>query len=233
MDPAKQTWAAAKMRPPKRKSWPAARFPKQARSKIWDGAALLVTWELFVSFLRTSPCFSLTRLRPQSSGGIFGNAATGATKRRDSKSLLKLCQLIGFSRHGMGNDLILRHNATLISLQNRQRLGHWTVKILAFVLLLATTGCAHRELLSGNRAEAINQVQTWVPAGTSVADAIRQMDSHGFDTMLVEHGGTYLDCEYRSTGSIWNPVLVCAHVSFSVVDGKVSEMQMSHGLKGP
>jgi hypothetical protein len=108
------------------------------------------------------------------------------------------------------------------------------MKGFALILLLAISGCAHRELLSGNRADAIRQVQSWVPVGTPVADAIRDMESHGFNTMVVEHGGAYLDCDYRSKGSIGNPVLVCAHVSFSLVDGKVSEMQMStFGLKGP
>jgi hypothetical protein len=107
------------------------------------------------------------------------------------------------------------------------------MKGFALILLLIVSGCAHRELLSGNHAEAIYQVQSWVPVGTSVADAIRLMERHGFTCMVVEHGGTYLDCDYRSKGSIWNPVLVCGHASFSVTDGKVSEMQMSTYLKGP
>src|SRR5262245_52060120 len=106
------------------------------------------------------------------------------------------------------------------------------MKTFSLILLLATVGCAHKELLSGNQAEATSQVQRWVPDGTPVADAIRTMEQHGFTTMVVEHG-TYLDCEYRSKGSILNPVLVCARASSPVVDGKISGMQVRTYLKGP
>jgi hypothetical protein len=59
------------------------------------------------------------------------------------------------------------------------------------------------------------------------------MEQHGFTCMVVDHGGTYLDCDYRSKGSISNPVLVCGHASFPVTDGKVSAVQVRTYLKGP
>ena len=83
------------------------------------------------------------------------------------------------------------------------------MKAFALILLLAASSCAHKELLSANQAEATSQVQRWVPIGTPVADAIRIMEQHEFTTMVVDHGGTYPDCEYRSKGSMLNPVLVC------------------------
>jgi hypothetical protein len=107
------------------------------------------------------------------------------------------------------------------------------MKAFAIFLLLAASGCAHRELLSGNQTEAISQVQRWVPVGTPVADARRIMERHGFVCMVDDHGATYLDCEYRSKGSIWNPVLVCGHASFPVMDGNVSHVHVSTYLKGP
>jgi len=107
------------------------------------------------------------------------------------------------------------------------------MKAFALILLLAASSCAHKELLSANQAEATSQVQRWVPIGTPVADAIRIMEQHEFTTMVVDHGGTYLDCEYRSKGSVLNPVLACGHASFPVTDGKISGMQLRTYLKGP
>ena len=107
------------------------------------------------------------------------------------------------------------------------------MRVFFIVLLFVVSGCAHRELLSGDQAEATSQVQRWVPAGTPVADAMRTMDQHGFICMVVDHGATYLDCDYRSKGSISNPVLVYGHASFLVADGKVSAAQVKTYLKGP
>jgi hypothetical protein len=108
------------------------------------------------------------------------------------------------------------------------------MRAFAIILLLAVSGCAaHRELLSGDQAEATSQVQRWVPVGTPVADAMRIMEQHGFTCMVDDHGATYLDCDYRSKGTIWNPVLVCGHASFPVTDAKVSGVQVSTYLKGP
>lgn len=110
---------------------------------------------------------------------------------------------------------------------------HRTTRVFVIILLFAVSGCAHRELLSGEQAEATSQVQRWVPVGTPVADAIRIMERHGFTCMVVDHGTTYLECDYRSSGSISNPVLVCGHASFPVTDGKVLAAQVRTYLKGP
>jgi hypothetical protein len=107
------------------------------------------------------------------------------------------------------------------------------MRVFAIILLFVITGCTHRELLSGEQAEATSQVQQWVPVGTPVADAIRIMEQHRFTCMVVNHGATYLDCDYRSSGSISNPVLVCGYASFPVMDGKVSAVQVRTYLKGP
>jgi hypothetical protein len=107
------------------------------------------------------------------------------------------------------------------------------MKSFAIILLLAAGGCAHEELPSGNQTEAFSQVQRWVPVGTPVADAMRIMERHGFVCVVDDHGATYLDCEYRSKGSIRNPVLVCAHASFAVTNGSVSAAEVTTFLKGP
>lgn len=110
---------------------------------------------------------------------------------------------------------------------------HYIMRAFAIILLLAASSCAHQELLSGNQTEATSQIQRWAPAGTEVADAMRIMEQHGFVCLVDNHGDTYLDCEYRSKGTIFNPVLVCGHVSFTVTDGKVSAAQVTTYLKGP
>jgi hypothetical protein len=107
------------------------------------------------------------------------------------------------------------------------------MKMLALVLLFAACGCAHRELLSENQVKAISQVQRWVPAGTPVADAQRIMEQHGFSCLPVTNRESSLDCDYRSTRSLWNPVLVCGHASFRLTDGKVSAVQVNTYLMGP
>jgi len=107
------------------------------------------------------------------------------------------------------------------------------MRSFAIILLFIVSGCAHRELLSGEQAEATSQVQRWVPVDTPVAEAMRIMERHGFTCMVTDHGATHLDCDYRSSGSIWNPVLVCGRASFPVVDGKVSAVQVRTYLKGP
>ena len=93
------------------------------------------------------------------------------------------------------------------------------MKTFALIVLLTATGCAHKELPSGNQAEATSQIQRWVPIGTPLADAIRTMEQRGFTTMVVDHGGTYLDCEYRSKESILNPVFGVRTCIFSC-DGR-------------
>ena len=106
------------------------------------------------------------------------------------------------------------------------------MRVFVIILLFVVSGCAHRELLSGEQPEVPSLVQRWVPVGTPVADAIRIMEQHGFTCMVVDHGATYLDCDYRSKGAISNPVLVCVHASFPVADGKVSAVQVRTYLKG-
>ena len=107
------------------------------------------------------------------------------------------------------------------------------MRVIALIFISIASGCAHREQLSGVQAEAISQVQRWVPIGTPVGEAIRIMERHGFACMLTDHGATYLDCDYQSSGSISKSVLVCGRASFSVMDGKVSAVQMKTYLKGP
>jgi hypothetical protein len=107
------------------------------------------------------------------------------------------------------------------------------MKVFVLILLFAVGGCAHRELLSENEVKATSQVQRWVPVGTSVADAQRIMEQHGFSCLPVTNGVSSLNCDYRSSGSIWNPVLVCGQASFPVRDGKVSAVRVKTYLKGP
>jgi hypothetical protein len=107
------------------------------------------------------------------------------------------------------------------------------MRVFVIILLFAVIGCAHRELLSDKQVEATSQVQRWVPVGTPVVDAQRIMEQHGFSCAPFTNGASSLDCSYRSSGSIWNPVLVCGQATFPVTDGKVSAAQVRTYLKGP
>ncbi len=108
-----------------------------------------------------------------------------------------------------------------------------TMRIFALILALSGSGCAHRELLSREQSEATAQVRCWVQAGISVADARHIMEQHGFTCSPITNDMSSLECDYRSSGSIWDMVLVCGHASFSVEDGKVRAAQVSTYLKGP
>jgi hypothetical protein len=107
------------------------------------------------------------------------------------------------------------------------------MRIFGLILLLAGSGCAHRELLSGEQSEATAQVRRWVQAGTSVADARHVMEQHGFTCSPVTNGMSSLECDYRSSASLWNMVLVCGYASFPVEDAKVHAAQVSTYLRGP
>src|SRR5712691_11082721 len=39
-------------------------------------------------------------------------------------------------------------------------------------------------------------------------------EQHGFACSPITNGMSALECDYRSSGSIWNMVLVCGHASF-------------------
>ena len=107
------------------------------------------------------------------------------------------------------------------------------MRVFAIILLFVVSGCAHRELLSGEQAVAASQVQKWVPLGTPVADAIRIMEQHGFTCVVVDHGATSFDCDYRRSDGFWSMTAVCAKASFQVTDAKVAAVLVNTHLESP
>ena len=110
------------------------------------------------------------------------------------------------------------------------------MRFLLTILLIAAAGCSRAERLSKQPTEATAQVQRWVAVGSPAADARHIMEQHGFTCCLVTNGafGTlrgvdYIYCDRRE-GSItqqrWQAALV-------LVEGRVSEVQVTTGVVGP
>ncbi len=108
--------------------------------------------------------------------------------------------------------------------------------LLAIFAAIALSACSHGEKLSDQPGVAASQIKHWVPLGTAARDALRDMRQHGFVCSTVTNGTfghvrgvDYLYCG-RSSGGIvhrrWQAALV-------LIDGKVSEVQVTTGLVGP
>ena len=115
------------------------------------------------------------------------------------------------------------------------------LKILALAFVLAVGGCAHRDRLSGQPAEAVAQIQHWVPVGTSLADAQSIMEQHHFTCSVKKNSSfgdlkaaDFLYCDRRDTDHQAAPI-VTRHwqVALILADGKVSALRVNMGLVGP
>ena len=115
------------------------------------------------------------------------------------------------------------------------------MKILALAFVLAVGGCAHRDKLSEQPAEAVAQIQHWVPVGTSLADAQNIMEQHHFTCSVKKNSSfgdlkaaDFLYCDRKDTDRRVTPV-VTRHwqVALILADGKVSAMRVNMGLVGP
>jgi len=107
------------------------------------------------------------------------------------------------------------------------------MRAFVIILLLAANGCAHRELLSSKQAEATSQVQHWVPVGTTVAEARRNMEQHGFICAAFTNGASSFDCDYRKSEGFWKMTATCAKASFQVTDEKISGVLVSTHVESP
>jgi hypothetical protein len=112
------------------------------------------------------------------------------------------------------------------------------MKILAFAILLAVTGCSHGEKLSDQPAKAAAQIQTWVPIGTPLADARKIMEQHHFICSTKTNsvfgdlkGIDYLYCDCSASAG-W-PVQQRWQVALVLTNSKVSDVQVGTGLVGP
>jgi hypothetical protein len=105
------------------------------------------------------------------------------------------------------------------------------MRIIAFIVLLAISGCASNEKLSDRPAEATAQIQRWVPVGTSQADAQRIMEQHRFTCYSTNADSLYFD--YRLPNSHVTPtVYQMWMVTLAIDGGKVSGVSVKTGLKG-
>jgi hypothetical protein len=118
---------------------------------------------------------------------------------------------------------------------------HYTLmKILALAIVLAVGGCAHPEKLSEQPAQAAAQIRSWVPVGTSLADAQRMMEQHHFSCSVMTNSSfgdltnaTFLYCDYREANSRLIPtVYQMWKVALILSNGEVSDVRVNTGLKG-
>ena|SRR6186713_545461 len=92
------------------------------------------------------------------------------------------------------------------------------------ICLVPMTGLLLMGCLSADPAKFETQVRKWVPIGTSVADAQRIMEHHGFECRLIttnnlfnSGGFDYLDCDQEQVRfHDWS-------ARFILQDGRVSE----------
>ncbi len=104
------------------------------------------------------------------------------------------------------------------------------------ILLLAMCGCSHEERLSEQQSVAGSQIEHWVGPGTSLIEARRIMQEHGFTCSVVTNGSfgdlrgaDYLYCDYSSGGAVrrrWQAALLLANQ-------QVTEIRVTTGLVGP
>ena len=116
-----------------------------------------------------------------------------------------------------------------------------TTRILACIALLAFGGCAHSEKLSDQPAQALIQIQNWVPVGTPLADARQIMKQHRFSCSEMTNSSfgdlklaDFLYCDYRVADSHVTPVVLTRwQVALVLHAGKVSDVLVTTGLIGP
>ena len=115
------------------------------------------------------------------------------------------------------------------------------MRILAMASVLAVSGCAHSDNLSDQPAQAASQIQSWVPLGTSLAEAQRIMEQHQFkcSTMTNSSFGNltsadFLYCDRRDADSQITPTVIRRwQIALVLSDGKVSAVKVNAGLTGP
>ena len=115
------------------------------------------------------------------------------------------------------------------------------MKTLALAFVLAVGGCAHRDRLSEQPAEAVAQIQHWVPVGTSLADAQSIMEQHHFACSVKTksnfgdlEAADFLYCDRKDTDRQAAPIVTRRwQVALILADGKVSAMRVNMGLVGP
>lgn len=115
------------------------------------------------------------------------------------------------------------------------------MKIFALAFVLAVGGCAHRDKLSEQPAEAVAQIQHWVPVGTSLADAQSIMKQHHFACSVKTKSNfgdlkaaDFLYCDRSDTDRQVTPIVTRRwQVALILADGKVSAMRVSMELVGP
>ena|SRR5437773_2514547 len=103
------------------------------------------------------------------------------------------------------------------------------MKILALVVVIAITGCAHDQKLSEQPAQAASQIQRWVAVGTPLADARHIMEQHHFTCELKDD---HLYCDGRVPTAYLvsrsSPIVYRSwQVALVIVDGKVSAVHAS------
>ncbi len=107
--------------------------------------------------------------------------------------------------------------------------------------MLAVAGCAHEEKLSNQPAKAVAQIQSWVPIGTTQADARRIMERHHFTCSVMTRSSfgdlkaaDFLYCDRRVSDTRAAPRVVRRwQVAFVLIHGKVSGVRVSMGLMDP
>src|SRR5687767_516803 len=100
-------------------------------------------------------------------------------------------------------------------------------------LLFVAGGCRLAESLPLDLVEAKKIIADAVPKGTPVEEAKKRMERRGFRCMIATLPGkkeTYLSCYTTGPGII---VVRQWGVTFDIIDGKVSEGQVSTDLLGP
>jgi hypothetical protein len=115
------------------------------------------------------------------------------------------------------------------------------VKILALAIVLAVSGCARVDKLSEQPAQAASQIQSWVPVGTSLADAQRTMELHQFKCSMMTNSNfgdlkaiDYLYCDRSDSDSQITPIVIKRwQVALVSSDGKISAVRVRTGLTGP
>jgi hypothetical protein len=114
------------------------------------------------------------------------------------------------------------------------------MKVFAFAVLLAVSGCAHDEKLSDQPTQAEAQIQNWVPIGTSQADAQRIMEQHHFTCSMATNSSfenltniNFLRCNYRLANNRFIPTVYQEWMAAVVLDdGNVSTVHVKYWLTG-
>ena len=115
------------------------------------------------------------------------------------------------------------------------------MKTLALAFVLAVAGCAHDDRLSEQPTTATAQVQSWIPVGTSLADAQQIMEQHHFTCSIMTNSSfgdlkavDFLYCDYSDSDNHITPIVVRRwQVALVLADGKVSAIRLTTGLISP